>query len=39
MGTREEAGRPGALGRVRAACRAALGGLWLAVRALADRRG
>src|SRR5215216_3681920 len=39
MGTREEADRPGALGRVRAAGRAALGGLWLAVRALADRAG
>jgi hypothetical protein len=39
MATREEAGRPGALGRVGAAGRAALGGLWLAVRALADRAG
>jgi hypothetical protein len=39
MGTREDAGGPGALGRVRAARRVALGGLWLAVRALAARAG
>src|SRR6266511_2531776 len=39
MWTREDAGGPGALGRVRAAWRVALGGLWLAVRALAARAG
>jgi putative ABC transport system permease protein len=36
---REDAGGPGALGRVRAVWRVALGGLWLAVRALAARAG
>lgn len=39
MWTREDAGGPGALGRVRAAWRVALGGLWLAARALAARAG
>ena len=39
MRTREEAGRPGALERVRTIRRDALGGLWLAVRALAARAG
>jgi len=39
MWTREDAGGPGALGRVQAAWRVALGGLWLAVRALAARAG
>jgi hypothetical protein len=37
MGTREDAGGPGVAERVLAAWRAALGGLWLAVRALASR--
>src|SRR6266545_458047 len=39
MRTREDAGGPGALGRVRTIRRLALGGLWLAVRALAARAG
>ena len=39
MRSGEDAGGPGALGRVRSAWRAALGGLWLAVRALAGRAG
>jgi hypothetical protein len=39
MRRREDAGRPGALGRVWTAWRGALGGLWLAVRALAARAG
>jgi hypothetical protein len=39
MRTRKDGGGPGALGRVRAAWRAALGGLWLTVRALAARAG
>jgi hypothetical protein len=34
MRTREEAGRPGVLGRVGAAGRVALGGLWLPAHAL-----
>jgi hypothetical protein len=39
MRTREGAGGLGAPGRLRAAWRGALGGLWLAVRALASRAG
>ncbi|HKP99971.1 MAG TPA: FtsX-like permease family protein, partial [Actinomycetes bacterium] len=39
MRTREDAGGPGALGRVRRIGRDALGGLWLAMRALAARAG
>jgi putative ABC transport system permease protein len=39
MRTREDARGPGAQGRVRATLRVALGGLWLAVRALASRAG
>ena len=39
MRTREDAGVPGALGRVRTIWRVAFGGLWLAVRALAARAG
>jgi hypothetical protein len=39
MRTREDAGGPGALGRVWTARRVGLGGLWLAVRALAARAG
>src|SRR5215218_3005960 len=39
MRTRADAGGPGVLGRVRATWRAALGGLWLAVRALGARAG
>jgi hypothetical protein len=39
MRTGEEAGGSGALGRVRTAWRGAIGGLWLAVRALASRAG
>jgi putative ABC transport system permease protein len=39
MRRREDAGGPGALGRVRTAWRVALGGLWLAVGALAARAG
>ena len=39
MRTRAEAGGPGALGRVLGVWRAALGGLWLAVRALTARAG
>jgi hypothetical protein len=39
MRSGEDAGGPGALGRVRSAWRVALGGLWLAVRALAGRAG
>jgi hypothetical protein len=39
MRTREDAGGPGALGRVRTIWRVALGDLWLAVRALAARAG
>jgi hypothetical protein len=39
MRTREDAGGPGGLGRVRTIRRLALGGLWLAVRALAARAG
>jgi hypothetical protein len=39
MGTREDAGDPGALGRVWTARRVGLGGLWLAVRALTARAG
>ena len=39
MRTRADAGGPGAPERVRAIWRAALGGLWLAVRALAARAG
>ena len=39
MRTGADADGPGALGRVRAIWRVALGGLWLAVRALAARAG
>jgi hypothetical protein len=39
MRTRADAGGPGALGRVRTIWQVALGGLWLAVRALAARAG
>jgi hypothetical protein len=39
MRTRADAGGPDVLGRVRTIWRAALGGLWLAVRALAARAG
>jgi putative ABC transport system permease protein len=39
MRTREDASRPAVLGRVRTIRRVALGGLWLAARALAARAG
>jgi hypothetical protein len=39
MRTREDAGRPGALGRLGTARQVALDGLWLAVRALTARAG